>query len=296
MSARRPPPRGWVGPDPAAACGPLSPKELESVRAKARRDLVRGARPARGRPHLILTVGAPGAGKSTVAPLVAAARAPGESYVTVDFDLAFRYHPRYRDVWDIPSAADGRPTGVGAALGFLFCGEHIEPVYCQLLAELMGGGARGARGARHNIILQSHSRRHLVSAQRAGYRTTLLYVQAPLAVAQARSRARAAATGMFLAPTLRAQDVLVAQMWAEYRALAPWAALWADEFVVADNGASRAPGAPPPFRVVPVRPPGCGADWAAPALKAEKALASAAKPQKEKKPRPPARAAPKAGG
>jgi hypothetical protein len=164
----------------------------------------------------------------------------------------------------------------------------------------MGGGARGAR---YNIILQSHSRRHLLSAQRAGYRTTLLYVRAPLAVAQARSRARAAATGMFLAPTLRAQNALVAQMWAEYRALAPWAALWADEFVVADNGAPRAPGVPPPFRVVPVRPPGCVADWAAPALEAEKALASAATPPKKKKqkekkkPRPPGRpAAPKAGG
>ncbi len=270
---------GWVGAAPAQICSELTPNELAEAGMKARREILKGARPARATPHFLLTLGAPGAGKSTVAAAVTAHRAPSEHYVTVDFDLAFRYHPRYADVWDLPSAVTGKPSGVGAVLGFLFCNEAVEPVFAEILRGLLT-----AKGPRYNIILQSHDHDYLITAKLSGYRTTLLYVGAPLKVAQARSRARAAATGKFLAPTLAAQDALVQAMWEEYRERAPWVALWADRFLVVDNGRGDAKENAEKARLVDVRAPGCEDGWRTPMRGAEAWVATASGPPPRKGP------------
>jgi predicted ABC-type ATPase len=273
---------GWVGVAPGGACAELTPDELAEAGKKARKELLSGARPARAPPHLLLSIGTPGAGKSTVAAAVVAHRAPSEHYVSIDFDLAFRYHPRFADVWDLPSAVTGKPTGVGAALGYLFCNEAVEQVFLEILRGLLA-----ADGPRYNIILQSHDHDFLITAKLHGYRTTLLYVGAPVAVAQARCRARAIATGKFLSPTLAAQDDLVRSMWEEYRDRAPWLALWADSFLIVDNGRGDPKENAKKAKPVDVRAPGCEEDWRAPMRAAEARVVAASG---EKNPTPKKRA------
>lgn len=216
----------WIGSDLYAPCA-VSDREMGEATRRARAEILRGVEPVprKETPHLILTIGAPGVGKSTVAAAVGG-RASKRKYAVLDFDLAVKYHPRYRDVWNVPTLAE-KPSGVGLMLGYLVCNEALEEILSRLFGELLE--------KRYNIILQSHTHTDLIPAKMAGYRTTLLFVGTPLAVAQRRSRKRAVETGKFLAPTLRAQDELVESMWRDYRANAPWYGLWADEFLVADN-------------------------------------------------------------
>lgn len=225
----------WVDSEYMYGACAVTPAEMEAALKAARKDLLRDKRPVpRGSaPHLIITIGAPGAGKSTVAEAVARRGDHGDygDYVTIDEDVAVKYHPRYAGVWGVPSAVTGRPTGVGFTMGYLMCNQHLlGGVMVRIFEELVH-----AKGPRYNIILQSHAQDNLIEAKLEGYRTTLLFVGVPLPVAIRRSRDRAIATGKFLAPTLAAQDEIVDSMWNLYRRSAAWYGLWADEFLVADN-------------------------------------------------------------
>ena len=112
----------------------MSAEELSRASQQLLEDALQGAQPApAGRqPLLMLTIGPPGAGKSTVSHACMrqlGAHAPA----VIDFDLAYKAHPRYADVWDLRSV-DGARTGVGAAMGFIRAealGEVMESVLGQ---------------------------------------------------------------------------------------------------------------------------------------------------------------------
>jgi hypothetical protein len=155
--------------------------------------------------------------------------ANGGDYVVLDFDLAVKYHPRFRDVWNIPDAITGKPTGVGVTIGLLACNHSLEGILIKLYQDLVTADKK------YNIILQSHEQLDMPFASDNGYVTTLLYVGVPLSVAVARTRKRAVETGKFLAETLQEQDEIVENMWNRYALSAPWYGLWADQFLVANN-------------------------------------------------------------
>lgn len=219
----------WVGNLPGPICE-LSEEEVKAAAKKMADDLFDGKKPAPAdkRPHIILTIGGPGSGKSTVARICAEDMGvfPYENYVSVDFDTLVKYHPRMNDIWSLPDML-GRPTGIGYAFGWN-CDAQFVPLVVALVEQ--------ALDQRYNIIVQSHWQPWLINAQLKDYFCTLLYVAAPLDVAKRRARARAVETGMFLAPTLAAQDEVVADMWSTYRKTVPWWALWADELALVYNG------------------------------------------------------------
>ena len=225
------PPRQWVDPYSAYSECEVSPAEYAAALAAAREDLLGKKKPvpAGTAPHLLITIGAPGAGKSTVSEAVAAERGSGD-YVTIDMDVAVKYHPRYRDIWAAPSAVTGRATGVGFTQSYLACNSSLTDILIRIYNDVVFGVE-----ARYNVILQSHDHTNIIAAKLAGYRTTLLYVGVPLEIAKARSRIRAVETGKFLAPNLAIQDEVVETLWVDYRSTAAWYGLWADEFLVADN-------------------------------------------------------------
>lgn len=225
------PPRRWVDPYSAYSDCDVSPAEFDAALAAARKELLGNKKPvpAGEEPHLLITIGAPGAGKSTVSEAVAGSRGGGD-YVTIDLDVAVKYHPRYRNIWAAPSAVTGKPTPVGFTLSYLACNAPLEDILLRIYEDIVYG-----EGPRYNIILQSHSHINIILAKHAGYRVTLLFVGAPLEIAKARSRTRAVDTGKFLAPNLAIQDEVVESMWVDYRTTAAWYGLWADEFLVADN-------------------------------------------------------------
>jgi predicted ABC-type ATPase len=224
-------PRQWVDPDSVYSECEVSPAEYDAALAAARKDLLGKKKPvpAGTAPHLLITIGAPGAGKSTVSEAVAAERGSGD-YVTIDMDVAVKYHPRYRDIWAAPNAVTGRATEVGFTLSYLECNSLLEDILIRIYDDVVFG-----EGARYNVILQSHAHINIILAKLAGYRVTLLFVGVPLEIAKARSRTRAVETGKFLAANLAIQDQVVESMWVDYRKTAAWYGLWADEFLVADN-------------------------------------------------------------
>jgi len=224
-------PREWVDAEYLLERCKVSSDEWDKARAAARKDLLSKKKPvpAGQQPHLIVTIGAPGAGKSTVAAAVARSRGRGD-YVTIDVDVAVKYHPRYFGMWNVPNVATGKPTGIGVTSGYWTCNAPLEDILIQLYEDILHSDKD-----RYNIILQSHSQINLIGAKLAGYRTTLLFVGVPLETAVRRSRSRAIETGKFLTATLGAQDQVVFSMWVTYRDTAAWYGLWADEFLVANN-------------------------------------------------------------
>ena len=222
-------PANWIDPDYVYGFCNVTSEEWDKALKTARRELLRGKKPVRSgeTPHLILTIGAPGAGKSTVAAAVAKERGSGD-YVTVDLDVAVKYHPRYLGVWGVPDVATGKPTGVGMTTEYLVCNNSLIDILVQIISDLL-------EAKKYNIIFQSHSQFSLIEAKMSGYRTTLLFVGVPLKTAIQRSRDRAIKTGKFLASNLAIQDEHIYSMWSGYRVMAAWYGLWADEFLVADN-------------------------------------------------------------
>lgn len=221
----------WIDPYYINDLCEVTAEEYEAARKRARAELLRGKKPVPPgeTPHLLITIGAPGAGKSTVASAVA--ERSGKDYVMIDLDVAVKYHPRYAGMWNAPSAVTGKPSGAGLTTGYFTCNSTLEGILIQLYEDIIFT----EKEKRYNVILQSHSQVNLIEAKLAGYRTTLLFVGVPLQIAIQRSRARAVETGKFLAPTLTVQDEIVYSMWAMYRSTAAWYGLWADEFLVADN-------------------------------------------------------------
>lgn len=224
----------WVSDRPDIAVCALTAEEVKAAGDQMERDFFTGKNPAPAgeAPHLVLAMGAPGSGKHTLARLCVEALnlRPVSEYVEIDFDALIKYHPRANGVWDVADMF-GRPTGVGLAQGWMNCASVFVPLAETLLNR--------ALEKRYNLILYTHWHLVLMHAQNAGFTCTLLYVAAPLDVALRRARSRAATTGKFLSPTLKAQDELVTRMWTDYQQSVAWFALWADTVALVPNGDDR---------------------------------------------------------
>lgn len=234
--ARRVPAIRWVPVEVEKSCR-LTEGEAEAAGARARKALTAGHRTAAERgtgapPRSVYTMGAPGSGKSSVSQLLI--RAPpfsaGADFISIDLDEAIKYHPRYRGVYLLPDL-DGQATAAGLASAYHVYNQQMEEVVFPIINELGGAG--------YDLLLNQVGARGLRDGKRHGHLTTLLFVGAPVAVAQARVRSRAVETGRFLERSLAAQARRVADWWRGDLILAPWYALWADEFYVADNGAGQ---------------------------------------------------------
>jgi predicted ABC-type ATPase len=219
----------WVDPFTAYDRCVVTDKELKKATKKAIRDITRGKTPVAKKetPHVIITVGAPGSGKSTVA---GAATGGNDNYVVIDFDVAIKYHPRYHNLW-IPTETSGnKAKDIKFTMTHGICNDAVEDVLVEVAEEISFRSRK-----QYNLILQSHNLNLIIKYKRAGYKVTLLFVGVPLKVAIQRSRDRAINTGQFLAPTLMAQEDVIVSMWHHYLEHTPWYAMWADELLVVNN-------------------------------------------------------------
>lgn len=219
----------WIG-DPANFCATATDKNIDVVFKR----LTAGKKPAAAGvlPHIVMTIGPPGAGKSTLARQFLSHWSDMKegNYVELDADSILDYLPAGEQLRNLPDML-GRPTGVGAAYGWDDCIGHVEGITTALFYRLME--------ERYYIIYHSHYYMHLIETNYAGYVSTLLYVAVSRETALRRAAARAKETGRFLRPALENNgwgwENTVTRMWHTYRSWAPWYALWADNLGVVNN-------------------------------------------------------------
>jgi predicted ABC-type ATPase len=219
----------WIG-DPTNFCPTTTDKNIDMVFKL----LTAGKKPAAANvpPHIVMTIGPPGAGKSTIARqfLMHWSDMKEDNYVELDADLILDYLPQGEQLRNLPDIL-GRPTGVGAAYGWDDCIGNVEGITSAIFFRLLE--------ERYYIIYHSHYHMHLIEIGCAGYVSTLLYVAVSRETALRRVAARAKETGRFLRPAMESNgwgwENAVMRMWYTYRNWAPWYALWADNLGIVNN-------------------------------------------------------------
>jgi hypothetical protein len=229
-------PNGWIK-NTAYICSPLTVREKDVAYEMAEKDIVKVANPVPEDkvPHIIIAVGSPGSGKSTLSKLlIDHMKLYTESqYVDLDFDTLIQYHPRYGDILNVKDMK-GQPTGLGYGMGYIHCGESMDSVGAKLINKLFAD--------RYNIILHTHGMNDILWARHYGYRVTLLYVVTSLPVSRSRAEARAWETGRFLAGDKAAQDDHITWAHNRYRVSISWYGLWAnDMYIIENNDDTRIP-------------------------------------------------------
>jgi hypothetical protein len=221
----------WIG-DPTNFCPTTTDKNIDMVFNL----LTAGKKPAAANdppPHIVMTIGPPGAGKSTITRQFVKhwSEMKEDNYVELDADLILDYLPEGGRLRNLPDML-GRPTGVGAAYGWDDCIGKVEAITSAVFFRLLE--------KRYYIIYHSHYYMHLIEMAHAGYVSTLLYVAVSRETALRRAAARAKETGRFLRPGAMESngwgwEDTVMWMWHNYRNWAPWYALWADNLGVVNN-------------------------------------------------------------
>lgn len=207
----------------------LTAKELDAAAKKARADILKNAKPIpKGTtPTIVVTVGAPGSGKSTVGKLVAESYA--NNFISIDLDLAVKYHPRFNNLWNFPDALTGKATGVGIIETHNLCTSELSGMMEVVIDEIIAM-------QKYNIILQAYvSMKGLKQFSMKKYNVVALCVGVPLKIAQERAWSRSLKTGQFFERTRAEQNEFIKAVWSMYPEDAMWDSLLVDEVLVVSN-------------------------------------------------------------
>ena len=183
-------------------------------------------------PQLIIPIGAPGAGKSTIIKALIDEHSDVKinNYVDFDIDNLLDYisignstiMDNFKNIPDM----DGKKSKIGYAYGWEECMEKISGKIVHLvILKLLKSN--------YNLIMNIHNYYEIIiDAQLKGYFCILVYVAVSKPVAIKRANDRAFETGKFLK---YGWDKTIDSYLSEYREKAVWYALWADRFVVVNN-------------------------------------------------------------
>lgn len=184
-------------------------------------------------PQLIMPIGPPGAGKSTIIESMINYHSDinYDNYVQFDIDKILDYLPIGKDINNIPDI-NGNRTGIGYAHGWEECNKKLQNT------ELIPTIINKLFKANYNIILNIHYYDFLINAQLNGYFCILVYVFVSKPVANERVKKRAKDIGRFFSTSSKYSygwASIIDSMLTNYREKAVWYSLWADRFVIVNN-------------------------------------------------------------
>ena len=184
-------------------------------------------------PQLIIPIGSPGAGKSTIMKFLVKEQSDVDysNYVNFDSDKLLDYLPIGDTIKNIPDIK-GKPTNVGYAFGWVECMENFANtnIFELLIKKILK--------ANYNLIFNTHYFNIIIDAQYYGYFCILVYVLASKTTAKSRVKNRATELGRFFS-----LDYKNTFGWSKskekylntYREQAVWYSLWADRLELVKN-------------------------------------------------------------
>lgn len=180
-------------------------------------------------PLFVLTCGAPGSGKSSVAGKFTHDTFPGHDFATFDTDTVQDFHPRYNELFEVRDVAT---NNVIQDIGQLDipgdCMTQLDNIMHRVFSEAIG---------KYHIILHTHNTLDaIVNARNHGYDIILLWVGTPLSVAKRRVRERVGDVRYFVSPHV------VAKFHNTYLRVIPHLAMLVDYFVIISTNPKHATG------------------------------------------------------
>jgi predicted ABC-type ATPase len=184
-------------------------------------------------PQLIITIGCPGAGKSTILHSLIKDHSdiPYDNYVNFDCDKLLDYLPMGEDIKNIPDM-HGNRTGIGYAFGWAECMSKLSTT------NIIGLVIKKVLKSNYNFILNSHYYYTIIDAQLNGYFCILVYVIASKNIAKSRVKTRSEELGRFFSLDYKKTfgwSKSIEQYLNSYREKSVWYSLWADRFVIVAN-------------------------------------------------------------
>ena len=190
-------------------------------------------------PQLILPIGAPGAGKSTIIENLVEHHSDIKysNYVQFDTDKLLDYLPIGENIRNIPDI-NGNRTNIGYAFGWKECMNKLSNT--NLIILVIGKLLK----ANYNLILNMHYPNILIDAQLNGYFCILVYVLVSKSVATKRVKDRATELGRIF--SIRGENIYgwmesIDFMLNDYKEKAVWYSLWANRFVIVNNSGNKFP-------------------------------------------------------
>lgn len=218
----------WVDVDD---CDDLSDETLDEMINSYISKITKGKRkPKNHIPQLIIAMGAPGAGKSTLANKFANIYFPNDDFVEHDYDNVIETcDPDYNLLIDVVS-------GDKSSVRWIYAHDKCNSIIMErggrkVINVLMNGG--------YNVILQTHSYLEIIDFQTAGYQVHILYVMANNNISAERAAKRAIRTGRFASNATKENSwgwssiINRSSRWYSY--MIPWIATWCDTISVVTN-------------------------------------------------------------
>jgi predicted ABC-type ATPase len=229
----------WID-NPSKLCPDPTNNDIEKYIQIIYKEITKGKPHAVNQaPQLIMPIGIPGAGKSTIMEMMVKHHSDinYNNYVQFDNDKILDYLPIGKDINNIPDI-NGNRTGIGYAHGWEECNKKLQST------ELVPILVNKLLKANYNIILNIHNYEFLINAQLNGYFCILVYVLTSKPVASERVKKRAKEIGRFFSTSPKytyGWSPIIDRMLTNYREKAVWYSLWADRFVIVNNNKKKYP-------------------------------------------------------
>lgn len=184
-------------------------------------------------PQLIIPIGAPGAGKSTIIKNLVDFHSDinYSNYVQFDVDKLLDYLPIGNNMFNIPDI-NGNKTNIGYAFGWKECMDKLSktPLIDLVIKKILKSN--------YNLILNIHYPNIIIDAQLNGYFCILVYILVSRTIATKRVRDRAIKLGRIFSlnkKNIYGWEESIGHMLNDYKEKAVWYSLWVDRFVVVNN-------------------------------------------------------------